>query len=432
MKESRIVVSTVIGEVGADGVLDVIGEGTVPSEGLKRGVVVNLERTMTSIRNSVNAAERVAGVSVQDAFVGVAGSHIRALTSHGLAAIRRQHEITQGDVDRAVENARAVPLDPNLEILHVIPQEYVVDGQEGIKDPVGMHGVRLEVDVHIVAGGQGPIANLRRCVSDSNVGVNGLVLQAYASGLAVLDESDEDGTTVVVDIGGGTTDVGVFRRGNLAHSAVIPLGGEHVTADLASILKIPHDEAERVKRKYGSAVPELADQDLALEITQGGSVASVSAFELSRIIKPRIAEIFNLVRAEIDSAIGPVELVAGSIVITGGASLMRGMPELARERFKLPVRVGKPRGVSGLSDAVSSPAHATAVGLVRFGALQSAGVGATVNTREPVTVTAPQMESSAPNSQPTPAAIPQPEERRPAQSGPSLWERIRTIFREFF
>lgn len=436
MRDSRIVVGldigttkicTVIGEVGSDGVLDIIGEGTVPAEGLKRGVVVNLERTMASIRSSIASAERVAGVQVNDAFVGVAGGHVRALTSHGLAAIRRHQEITRGDVDRAIENARAVPLDPNLEVLHVLPQEYVVDGQEGIKNPVGMHGVRLEVDVHIVTGAQGPLANLRRCVTDSGVGVAAMALQAYASGLAVLEPNEEDGTTVLIDIGGATTDVGVFRRGNLAHSAVVPLGGDHVTQDLHQILKIPHDEAERVKRKYASAVPELADQDLFLEVTQGGVVTSVSAFELSRIVKPRVAEIFNLVRAEIDAALGPVELIAGNVVLTGGSSLMRGMVELARERFKLPVRVGKPRGVAGLTDVVSSPTHATAVGLVRYGIMQGATRGATPARLEPVRVGATGAPiDDGPGDR---AGHAQPDER---PAGPSLWERIRSIFKEWF
>lgn len=432
-------ICTVIGEVDENGVLDIIGEGSVPSEGLRRGAVVNLEKTINSIRNSVSSAERVAGVRVLDAFVGVAGSHIKALTSHGLAAIRRNQEISRSDVDRAIENARAVPLDPNLEIVHVLPQEYVVDGQEGIKDPVGMHGVRLEVDVHIVTGMQGPLANLRRCATEAGLTVNGLVLQGYASGLAVLEPAEEDVTTVVIDIGGGTTDVGVFRRGNLAFSAVVPLGGDHVTTDLAQILKIPTDEAERVKKKYGSAVPEMADSELTLELTQGGVVSSVSAFELSRIIKPRIAEIFNLVRHEIDTALGPVELIAGGIVLTGGTSLMRGIVELARERFKLPVRVGKPRAISGLTDVVSSPLHATAVGLVRYGIAHGTGRGATHRPNlddEPEKVMvngrAPRDEAHANSFESLEMAEAPRGSREPRPSGPSLWERIRSIFKEFF
>ncbi len=432
-------ICTVIGEVDENGVLDIIGEGSVPSEGLRRGAVVNLEKTINSIRNSVSSAERVAGVRVLDAFVGVAGSHIKALTSHGLAAIRRNQEISRSDVDRAIENARAVPLDPNLEIVHVLPQEYVVDGQEGIKDPVGMHGVRLEVDVHIVTGMQGPLANLRRCATEAGLTVNGLVLQGYASGLAVLEPAEEDVTTVVIDIGGGTTDVGVFRRGNLAFSAVVPLGGDHVTTDLAQILKIPTDEAERVKKKYGSAVPEMADSELTLELTQGGVVSSVSAFELSRIIKPRIAEIFNLVRHEIDTALGPVELIAGGIVLTGGTSLMRGIVELARERFKLPVRVGKPRAISGLVDVVSSPIHATAVGLVRYGIAQGSGRGATHRPNlddEPEKVMVNNRQSRddayANGFESLELADTTRVSREPRPAGPSLWERIRSIFKEFF
>ena len=433
-------ICTVIGEMGSDGVLDIIGEGTVPSEGLKRGVVVNLEKTINSIRNSVAAAERVSGVRVLDAYAGVAGGHIKAITSHGLAAIRRNQEIGRQDVERAIENARAVPLDPNLEMIHVLPQEYVVDGQEGIKNPVGMHGVRLEVDVHIVTGAQGPLANLRRCVSEAGITVNGLALQGFSSGLAVLEPAEEDMTTVLIDIGGGTTDVGVFRRGNLAFSAVIPLGGDHVTQDLAQILKIPADEAERVKKKYGSAVPEMADQELTLELTQGGMVSSVSAFELSRIIKPRVAEIFNLVRAEIDAAMGPVELIAGSVVLTGGSSLMRGIVELARERFKLPVRIGKPRGVSGLVDVVSSPIHATAVGLVRYGLMHGSGRGVTPQggrLEQPVAVPV----GAAAFGQQTQMSLGatsfefesnEPSEEAAPRQGVGLWERIKAAFKEFF
>jgi cell division protein FtsA len=368
-------ITTVIGEIAADGSVDIIGEGTVPSEGIKRGAVVNLERTTAAIRNSVAAAERVSGVKVSQAYVSVAGNHTRALTSHGLAAIRRSQEITVADVERSIENARAVPLDPNLEVIHAIPQEYVVDGQEGIKSPVGMHGIRLEVDVHIVAGSAGPLANLRRCVQEAGLNVRGLVLESLASGTAVLDASERDQTVVVIDMGGGTTDVGVFKRGNLSHSACIPIGGDHVTTDLAQILKIPLEEAENVKRKYGAALPELADPDLMLEITNAsGSTHAISAFDLSRIIKPRIAEIYGLVRDEIDAALGPVELIASGVVLTGGGALLRGVSELARERFRLPVRVGRPRGFGGLTDIVAGPVHAAAVGLVLYAAEQQHGL----------------------------------------------------------
>jgi cell division protein FtsA len=380
MSDERIIVGldigstkicTVIGEVARDGVLDIIGEGTVPSDGLRKGVVVNLERTIASVRQSILAAQRVAGVEVHSAWVGVAGSHLKALTSHGMAAIRRGMQITKADVERCIENAQAVPLEANMDILHVIPQEYVVDGNDGIKDPVGMSGVRLEVDVHIVAGAQGPLSNLRRCSADAGADVDGLVVQALASGLSVLGEGERETTTLLIDIGGGTTDVGVFQRGTLAHSAVIPLGGDHITQDISQLLRIPPDEAERVKKRYGVALPELADRDVVLEVANPSYTASISTFELAQVIKPRVVEILDLVRRDIEQRMGALELLAGNVVITGGASLMQGLDQVATERFRLPVRVGKPEGVSGLVDVVASPAHATAVGLVRYGVLHA-------------------------------------------------------------
>ena len=376
MTDERIIVGldigttkicTVIGEIASDGVLDIIGEGTVPSDGLRKGVVVNLERTIASVRQSIAAAERVAGVEVESAWLGVAGSHLKALTSHGMAAIRRGQEILPGDVERTIENARAVPLEANMDIIHVIPQEYVVDGNEGIKDPVGMSGVRLEVDVHIIAGAQGPLQNLKRCARDAGVEVEGMVVQALASGLAVLDEGEVEVTTLLIDIGGGTTDVGVFRRGTLAHSAVIPLGGDHITQDISQLLRIPPDEAERVKKRYGVAIPDMADREVILEVANPNFTTSLTTFELAQVIRPRVIEILDLVKQNIEQRMGALELLAGNVVITGGASLMPGLDQVATDRFRLPVRTGKPHGVSGLTDVVASPAHATAVGLVRYG-----------------------------------------------------------------
>ena len=376
MTDERIIVGldigttkicTVIGEIASDGVLDIIGEGTVPSDGLRKGVVVNLERTIASVRQSIAAAERVAGVEVESAWLGVAGSHLKALTSHGMAAIRRGQEILPGDVERTIENAKAIPLEANMDIIHVIPQEYVVDGNEGIKDPVGMSGVRLEVDVHIIAGAQGPLQNLKRCAKDAGVEVEGMVVQALASGLAVLDEGESEVTTLLIDIGGGTTDVGVFRRGTLAHSAVIPLGGDHITQDISQLLRIPPDEAERVKKRYGVAIPDMADREVILEVANPNFTTSLTTFELAQVIRPRVIEILDLVKQNIEQRMGALELLAGNVVITGGASLMPGLDQVATDRFRLPVRTGKPHGVSGLTDVVASPAHATAVGLVRYG-----------------------------------------------------------------
>ncbi|WP_309571397.1 cell division protein FtsA [Deinococcus sp.] len=421
-------ITTVIGEVAEGGNVDIIGEGSVPSEGMKRGSVVNLERATHAIRPSVQAAERVSGVKVDRVFVSVAGNHAKAITSHGLAAIRRNQEIAQPDVDRAIENARAVPLDPNLEIIHTLPQEYVVDGQEGIKSPVGMHGVRLEVDVHIVAGTAGPLLNLRRCVQEAGLQVGGFVLHALASGLATLEAVEQMQTVIVVDMGGGTTDVGVFKRGNLAHSACIPIGGEHVTADLAQILKIPMEEAENVKKRYGAALPELADQDLTLEITTAsGSTHAISAFELSRIIKPRLAEIFSLIRDEIDHTLGPVELVAQGVVLTGGAASLRGVADLARDRFRLPVRVGRPRGIGGLNDIVNDPGHAASVGLVLYGIGQDGKVPHTVFKDDP---NKDRIEGLVQPVVPPPVVD---NEAKPVKvaSGESFMDRIRGIFKDW-
>lgn len=397
-------ICTVIGEVASDGVLDIIGEGTVPSDGLRKGVVVNLERTIAAVRQSVAAAQRVAGVEVHSAWVGVAGSHLKALTSHGMTAIRRGYDVTRADVERTIENARAVPLEANMEILHVIPQEYVVDGNDGIKDPLGMSGVRLEVDVHIVAGAQGPLQNLRRCATDAGIGVDGMVVQALASGLAVLNRGEQELTTLLIDIGGGTTDVGVFRRGTLAHSAVIPLGGDHITQDISQLLRIPPDEAERVKKRYGVALPDLADRDVELEVANPSYTATISTYELAQVIRPRVVEILDMVRRDIEQRMGALELLAGNVVITGGASLMPGVDQVANERFRIPVRIGKPDGVSGLSDVVASPAHATAVGLVRYGMAQGPIV-----------------------------AAPQPRRVRASEDdGESFFGKIRRVLKDFF
>jgi cell division protein FtsA len=361
-------VTTVIGELGPDGILDIIGEGTAPSQGLKRGVVVNLERTTEAIRQSVHQAERVAGVRVERVVVGVGGAHLKSVTSHGLAAIRRGHSIAENDVERAIEQAKAYPFDGELELLHALPLEFKVDGQEGIRDPVGMAGVRLEVEVHLMAAARGPLSNLRRAVEDAGLFIDALVAQPLASGLGVLNPEEEKMTVLLLDVGGGTTGVAVFREGRLAHSAVLPLGGDHVTQDIAQLLKIPFEEAERVKKKYGAALPELADPELVLEINQeGGSLGEVPAPELARIIRPRLREILHLARQSVDEAMGPLEVKVNRVVLAGGTALLRGFDLLARQQYSLPVRVGKPHGVSGLTDVVATPAHATAVGLVRYG-----------------------------------------------------------------
>ncbi|RTI34425.1 cell division protein FtsA [Thermus scotoductus] len=402
-------VTTVIGELAPDGVLDIIGEGNVPSQGLKRGVVVNLERTTEAIRQSVHQADRVAGVKVERVILGVGGPHLKSVTSHGLAAIRRGQSISAADVERAIEQAKAYPFDTDLELLHALPLEFKVDGQEGIRDPVGMAGVRLEVDVHLVAAGRGPLANLRRAVGEAGLEIEALVAQPLASGLGVLSPEEEHMTVLLLDVGGGTTEVAVFREGRLAHSSVLPLGGDHVTQDIAQLLKIPFEEAERVKRKYGAALPELADPELVLEINQeGGSLGEVPAPELARIIRPRLREILHLARQSVDEALGPLEIKVNRVILTGGSALLKGFDLLARQQYGLPVRVGKPHGVSGLTDVVATPAHATAVGLVRYA-------------------------TTLPLTAPEPRRARERRERREEKAkGEGLWARIKEILNNLF
>ncbi len=402
-------VTAVIGELAPDGVLDILGEGTVPSQGLRRGVVVNLEKTSEAIRQSLHDATRVAGVQPEVVAVGVGGPHLKGLTSHGLAAIRRGQVIREADVERAIEQAKAYPLDGELELLHALPLEFKVDGQEGIKDPVGMAGVRLEVEVHLIAAGKGPLANLKRAVEGAGLEPDVLVAQSLASGLGVLLPEEENMTVMVLDLGGGTTDIGVFKRGRLAFSGVLPLGGDHVTGDIAQLLKIPFEEAERVKRKYGAALPALADPELILEISQeGGVLGEVPATELARIIRPRLWEILQLAKKQVDEALGPVEIRVDRVVLTGGGALLRGLERLAREHYNIPVRIGKPQGVMGLADVVAFPGHAVAVGLVRYLAQGMWEEALSQKLRE------------------KPAPAPNPER------GPGLWVRIRQLLKDLF
>ena len=412
-------VCTVIGELSSDGVLDILAESTVPSQGLKHGAVINLERTSEAIRQSLFQAERVAGVSVRDerVYVGVAGPHIRSETSHGLAAIRRGNSITVVDVERSIEQAKAVPFDSDLELIHALPLDFKVDNQEGIRDPIGMAGVRLEVDVHLVASPRGPLANLRKAVEDAGLGLSGVVLQSYASGMAVLTPEEAMGSVMLIDIGGSTTDVAVFRGGRLAHSAVISLGGNSVTKDISDLLRIPFDEAERVKKKYGAALPELADPELVLEINQE-PMNAIPAPELARIIRPRLhQDMLQLARASVENHLGPLELTVEKVVLTGGTAMLKGIEELARAAYhhRIPVRLGKPVGVSGLVDVVASPAHAAAVGLVRYGAQQLRNEQAA----PPRTATRPARATrgSPPNT-------------NTAQE--NIWFRVRRLFKDFF
>ncbi len=406
-------VTAVIGERAADGVLDIIGQGTVPSEGIRRGAVVNLEKAADAIQRAVQAAQRVAGVETDEVFVAVGGPQLQSHTSNGLAAIRRGQTIKPEDVERAIEQARAYPLDTDRELLHVVPLEFRVDGQEGIHDPVGMTGVRLEVDVLLVSTAAGPLANLKRAVETAGLRIGGLAAAPYAAGLGVLLPEEREMNTVVLDLGAGTTGVAYFKEGRLAYAEVLPLGGELVSSDIAKLLKIPFEEAERIKKKYGAALPELADPELVLEVTPPGHAAGgIPAPELARIIRPRVREIFMLARKSLENAIGPLEVNASKLVLTGGSALLPGTDELARRDFGLPVRLGRPTGVEGLADLVASPAYAAAVGLIHYGEEHAETPPSGQRFKLPVRPKVRKNEAGAP--------------------GTGVWERIKAFFKDFF
>ncbi|MDR6218755.1 cell division protein FtsA [Deinococcus soli (ex Cha et al. 2016)] len=445
-------ITTVISETGPDGTADIIGEASVPTDGLKRGAIINLERTAEAIESSLAAAERVAGVHADTAYIGVSGQHVKAITSHGLAAIRRQQAISAADIDRAVENGRAVSHDPHYEAIHVLPQEYVVDGQDGVKNPIGLNGVRLEVDVHLITAHSGTLNNVRRCVQDAGVREGGVALKILAAGIATLEPHERGQTVLLIDMGGGTTDVGLFRRGNLAYTTSVPYGSDSVTTDLAHILKVGYDDAELLKRKLGAACPTLADDDLSATITTiEGAQYTVHAHELARVIHARITEILNMIHADLSAHFGAAFL-ADSVILTGGGSLLRGASDVTRTTFHLPVRIGRPRGIGGLTDIVASPAHATAVGLALYGLAGDGDTQALLARPEPdVRVPAPQRPPTTPAPAPKKRDKPRPEPRpdiravqldfdapqvpdapaRTRPQGPSLKDKLTRMFREW-
>jgi cell division protein FtsA len=362
-------ICAIIAEVNGNRAVDIIGIGTSPSKGLRKGVVVNIDVTVESIRRAIAEAELMAGVKAGAAFVGIAGGHIKGINSRGVIAISgKDHEVTPQDVERVVDAAKAVALPVDREVIHVLPQEFLIDGQAGIKEPVGMSGVRLEAEVHIVTGAVTSAQNIIKCANRAGLEVQDIVLQQLASSEATLAQDEKDLGVVLVDIGGGTSDIAVFVEGSIYHTAVLSLGGDHVTNDIAIGLRTPAHEAEAIKKKYGCALASLVKQDETIEVASVGGRRPriLSRQTLCEIIQPRIEEIFGLVEREIHRA-GYGSQVAGGVVVTGGSSIMEGVPELAEQIFDLPVRRGLPTGVGGLTDVVASPIYATGVGLVLYG-----------------------------------------------------------------
>ncbi len=357
----------IIGEINDQGGLDVIGIGTHPSKGLRKGVVVNIESTVESIKNATEEAELMSGFEIESVYVGIAGGHIKGFNSHGVIAVKNK-EISEADVNRVIDAAKAVAIPMDREVIHVIPQEYIVDDQDGIKTPLGMSGVRLEAKVHIVTGAVTSAQNIVKSVTRAGLRVNDIVLEQFASSKAVLSSDEKELGVAMIDIGGGTSDLAIFFQEAIKHTSVLAIGGNHVTNDIAIGLRTPTSEAERIKKEYGCALMSLIDEKETIEVPSVGDRENriLSRHLLSEIIEPRLDELFTLIKMEIAKS-GHNELITSGIVLTGGSAIMAGMVEVAEKIFELPVRRGIPKSIGGLVDVVNSPMYATAVGLLFYG-----------------------------------------------------------------
>lgn len=357
----------IVGEVDEAGHLTIIGLGKHPSTGLKRGVVVNIEATVASIQKAVEQAEEMAGIQVRDVYTGIAGSHIRSFNSHGIVAISAT-EVASNDVDRVIDAARAVAIPADQKILHILPQEFIIDQQDGIKEPVGMSGVRLEAKVHIVTGAVSSAQNIDRCIRQCGLFPIDIILEQLASSYAVLSDDEKELGVCLIDIGAGTTDVAVFTDGAIRHTAVIPIAGDQVTNDLAIAFRMPPRSAEAIKLAHASCMVNLADSEEDIEISGVGDRPAklVSEQKIAQIVQPRYEELFSLIRNELFRS-GFEDLIPSGIVITGGASKVKHVVDLAEKVFGMPVRVGAPENISGIEEALENPSCSTAVGLLQYG-----------------------------------------------------------------
>jgi cell division protein FtsA len=360
-------VVAIVGKRKMDGTIEVVGIGSHPSRGLKRGVVVNIETTVQAIQRAVEEAELMAGCRIHSVYAGIAGSHIKSLNSHGIVAIR-DREVTQADIDRVIDAAQAVAIPADQKILHILPQEFVIDSQEGIKEPMGMSGVRLEAKVHLVTCAVNAAQNIEKCVKRCGLEVDDIILEQLASSHAILTEDEKELGVCVVDVGGGTTDIAVFTGGAIRHTAVIPIAGDQVTNDIAMALRTPTQNAEEIKIKYACALTQLAGADETIKVPSVGDRAprDLSRQALAEVVEPRYEELFTLVQSELRRS-GFEDLIPAGIVITGGSSTMEGVVELAEEIFHMPVRLACPQAVSGMTEVVNNPIYATGVGLLIHG-----------------------------------------------------------------
>lgn len=374
-------ICAIIAEVTPEDNIDIIGIGLSPSHGLRKGIVVDIDETSKAIRDAYKKAERMAGININSAYVGIAGSHISSLNSHGVVAVTgEEKEIKESDIQRVMEAAKIIPLSAEEEMIHVLAREFIVDGCTGIKDPLGMSGVRLEVETHIVTGSTTSIQNLVKSVHRAGLDVDDIVLEPLASSESVLSEDEKELGIALVDMGGGTTDLIVFQEGSICYTSVLPVGGNHVSNDIAVGLRTPIGEAEKIKITSGYALTSMADKDQYIDVVQASGKQSIPMPRrtLCEVIEPRVQEIFTMVKRELER-VGPRDLTPAGIVLTGGASLLTGADELASQIIKLPVRLGEPQHINGLTDVIDNPVYikkgdkvpkaifATAVGLVEYG-----------------------------------------------------------------
>lgn len=359
-------ICAIVGNATEDGI-EIVGIGTSPSRGLRKGVVINIESTVAAIRKAVEEAELMAGCEIKSVYAGIAGGHIRGFNSQGIIAIKNR-EVSSDDVKRVIDAAKAVAIPMDREVIHILPQEFIIDDQDGIREPLGMSGVRLEAKVHIVTGAVASAQNIIKACNRAGLDVADIVLEQLASSESVLSSDEKELGVALVDVGGGTTDIAIFVDGAIKHTSVLSLGGNNMTNDIAVGLRTPMAEAERIKQKYGCCMASLVGKEETIEVPSvGGRKPRVLSRQLlAEILEPRVEEIFTLVNREIVKS-GYEDLIASGVVITGGSTILEGMPDLAEQVFNLPVRRGLPQNIGGLVDVVNTPAYATGVGLVVYG-----------------------------------------------------------------
>lgn len=371
-------VIAIIGEVQEDNEIHIVGLGQAPSRGLKAGMVTNIDATAQAIKQAVNEAELMADTKISHVTTGIAGNHIRSLNSQGVVKIK-DGEVTQADIDRAIETAKAINIPPDHNILHTVVQEYIIDNQPGVKEPIGMSGVRLDTRVHIITGANTALQNIQKCIQRCDLQMDQIMLQPLASGQAVLTEDEKDLGVCVIDIGGGTTDIAVYTNGAIRHTAVIPVAGDLITKDLAQALRTPHSAAEYIKIHYGVAIPTMEGLDEMVEVPSVGDrlPRQISRRVLASVIGPRVEEILELTLNELRRSGFPEEVLTSGIVLTGGASMLTGIVELTEEIFNLPARIGVPQEMGGVSERIRNPRYSTAIGLLQAARGEEDGVPVT-------------------------------------------------------